>query len=70
MAVGALALAGYALGPLWRAVRTVLPQALSALPWPLLLGFGAAALGAVVLLLALIRERLADRKNDNNLEIP
>ncbi len=70
MAAGTVTLAGMAIGPFWRLARAAVVPLVSWLPWPLLVGGALAALGAAVLIAALLRERLANRKNDNNLKHP
>ncbi|PIQ60434.1 MAG: hypothetical protein COV99_11740 [Bacteroidetes bacterium CG12_big_fil_rev_8_21_14_0_65_60_17] len=68
MGLGLLMLVGYAVRPLLSVIRALLPDLLLLLPWPLLVGLGAATLGAVILLTTLVARRMARRTYDNNLK--
>lgn len=62
MASGALVLLVWLIEPL----RFIWPW-LKMLPWPIKLGFSAAALGLLILMASLIWERLEDRPTDRTL---
>ena len=62
IAVGAVLLAAWLIEPL----RAVWPWLLQ-LPWPVQVGFAAAALGLILLMGSLIWERLEERDKDRSL---
>ncbi len=62
IAAGGLVLLSWIIKPL----RFVWP-ALKALPWPIQLGLGTAALGLIVIFASLIWERIEEREEDRSL---